>query len=170
MAVYKDATYGILPSVFVAIQASFEPERALHHAVQRLKQACKVIAVSSVYRNFIDLADQPPVWLMVAKIATPILPAAFQLNVLDDIEQPDLGTADRWRVDIDILLWGNETFAYGKQNQYVPHPRVLQDVIVATALVELAPNLIHPETGQRLIENALQMDTSSVYQTSIKVR
>jgi 7,8-dihydro-6-hydroxymethylpterin-pyrophosphokinase len=170
MSVSNNAIYGTLPVVFVAIQSSFAPEQSLQQAVQRLRQSCKVLALSSVYRNFVDLADQPPVWLMVVKLATPILPAAFQLNVLDDIEQPDLGTSDRWRVNIDILLWGNEAFAYGEAKQSVPHPRTLQDVIVATALVELAPNLIHPQTGQKLIETVLQMDTSSVHQTSINIR
>jgi 2-amino-4-hydroxy-6-hydroxymethyldihydropteridine diphosphokinase len=68
------------------------------------------------------------------------------LEVLRSIES-QLGSQKEFakgprKIDLDILLYGNETIATPELQ--VPHPRMLQRRFVLTPLAELAPQLKHP--------------------------
>jgi 7,8-dihydro-6-hydroxymethylpterin-pyrophosphokinase len=68
-------------------------------------------------------------------------------------------------IDLDILLYGNDTIATSELQ--VPHPRMLQRRFVLAPLVEIAPNLRHsswPTTAQQFL--AALKDSSVVRLTS----
>ena len=75
------------------------------------------------------------------------------LAALKRIEQ-ELGRTDqgRWAprpIDLDILLWGQETIVTGKLR--VPHPGITQRAFVLTPLAALAPRLTIPGLGPRTV-------------------
>ena len=59
-------------------------------------------------------------------------------------------------IDIDIMLFNNDVLTAG--HRHVPDPEVLERPFVAIPLAEIAPDYVHPETGQTLKEIARQFD------------
>jgi len=57
----------------------------------------------------------------------------------------------RWgprEIDIDILLYGDEVVKDG--DLVIPHPHLCERLFVLVPLREVAPDLVHPETGIRV--------------------
>ena len=57
----------------------------------------------------------------------------------------------RWgprEIDIDILLYGEEVVE--SDGLRIPHPGICQRGFVLAPLAEIAPDLIHPETGRKV--------------------
>ena len=63
-------------------------------------------------------------------------------------------------VDIDILLYGQET--WGTEHLKVPHPFMTQRAFVLVPLLEIAEDLVEPQTGQPYEKYLSQLDTSDV--------
>lgn len=64
-----------------------------------------------------------------------------------------LGRSDgqRWgprKIDIDILLYGDRILI--EDDLRIPHPHICERGFVLAPLVEVDPDLVHPETGQRI--------------------
>ncbi len=88
----------------------------------------------------------------VAEITTDLDPEAL-LDLTQSIER-DLGRVrtTHWgprAVDIDILLYGNETIATSRL--VIPHPQLRSRRFVLVPLLEIAPELTLPD-GERLRE------------------
>ena len=121
-----------------------------------------VVRVSPVVESPAMLPDDAPAdWNqpflnLVAQCRTAAAPEDV-LAALKIIER-DLGRVDRGRwaprpIDVDILLWGRETFATDKLR--VPHPGIAERAFVLTPLAALAPLLTIPGLGTRtLLEHA----------------
>ena len=67
-----------------------------------------------------------------------------------------LGRRDRFRwgpreIDLDILFYGDEVL--DEAGLRVPHPLLHRRAFVLVPLVEIAPHLIHPETGFKISEH-----------------
>lgn len=59
----------------------------------------------------------------------------------------------RWgprKIDLDILLYGDLTVS--GEELTIPHPRLHERRFVLVPLVEIAPDLVHPCSGQKLAE------------------
>ena len=57
----------------------------------------------------------------------------------------------RWgprEIDIDILLYGDEVLK--DDDLVIPHPHLCERAFVLVPLVEIAPDLVHPETGVKV--------------------
>jgi 2-amino-4-hydroxy-6-hydroxymethyldihydropteridine diphosphokinase len=134
----------------------------LHSAIQRLRLYCDVLAVSSVYQSAAagDTAGSAPYLNAAVKVSTDMLPAEFKFIVIRPIE----GQLGRRRdssappgqvpVDLDIVLWGDTSITYGNKPWRSPAPDILKYPFVALPLAEIAPDTLHPETGERLAEIA----------------
>jgi 7,8-dihydro-6-hydroxymethylpterin-pyrophosphokinase len=59
-------------------------------------------------------------------------------------------------IDIDIMLFNDDITQVG--SRHIPDPEVLERPFVAIPLAEIAPDYVHPETGQPLREIAAQFD------------
>jgi len=60
---------------------------------------------------------------------------------------------DKWGeriIDIDILLYGNQIINLA--NLQIPHPYLHLRKFVLVPLAEIAPNLLHPELHQNMVE------------------
>jgi 2-amino-4-hydroxy-6-hydroxymethyldihydropteridine diphosphokinase len=158
--------------VFIALGSNIDPERNLQQALDRLKESCTMLAVSSVYQSpAFGFENQSDFLDIAVRLSTALDPASFKMQVLDRIEK-QLGR-DRSSqqskfgplpIDIDILLWGDQVLTYGEKPWHVPDKSILKYAAVALPLAEIAGDLIHPEAGITLRQIADGMDSAMIHQ------
>ena len=143
---------------YVLLGSNIDKERNLPAALRLLRQRCRVVAVSSVYETLpVGRTDQPTFFNAAALIETPLSPAALKWQVLRPIET-QLGrvrtedpNAPR-TIDLDIVLFDDAVFEL--DGSPIPDPAILQHPHVALPLAEIAPDYVHPVTGETLAEIA----------------
>lgn len=122
-------------------------EANLRAAIAALPEAgVKVVRVSSFYETEpVDFVDQP--WFLNCAVEgdTTQEPIAL-LRALQKVET-QMGSKKEFAkgprlIDLDILLYGNETIATPELQ--VPHPRMRARRFVLVPLAEIAPGLKHP--------------------------
>lgn len=157
--------------VFVVLGSNIEPEHHLREAVQRLGERCDLIAVSPVYRTTpVGQRDQPDFLNAAVLIATPLTPAQLKKEVLLAIEE-DLGrdrSGDRYgprTIDLDIALYDDAVFDL--RGRHVPDPDIPKHIHVARPLARLAPDHIHPETGETLAQIAADLPDEGIERADI---
>ncbi|HEY0673608.1 MAG TPA: 2-amino-4-hydroxy-6-hydroxymethyldihydropteridine diphosphokinase [Longimicrobiales bacterium] len=123
----------------------------LRRAVMLLRRQMAVVAVSSIYESDpVGYTDQPRFWNMVVQVETDLSPRAL-LECLIGIEQ-EMGRERSFRnaprnIDLDILL--HDDVVMDEPGLNIPHPRIAQRAFVLKPLLELAPDLVDPASGQR---------------------
>lgn len=155
--------------VYVSLGSNIAPERNLRQAVRMLCAHNPLLAVSSVYRTPPQGFTQQADFLnMAVKLTTTLSPADFKARIIGDIERrlgrvrdPHNKNAPR-TIDLDISLWDDAVLDYGEK--HIPEPDTTRFAHVAVPLAEIAPDYIHPETGQTLAQIASQFDTSTMQQ------
>jgi len=134
-------------------------EKNLRKAVRALAGAnLRVTLVSSLYETEpVDLREQPWFLNCVVRGETEV-PAPELLRALRGIESQmgseKLVPKGPRLIDIDILLYGNDTI--DRTELQVPHPRMLLRKFVLVPLAEIAPNLKHPSwpsTASQIVSN-----------------
>jgi 2-amino-4-hydroxy-6-hydroxymethyldihydropteridine diphosphokinase len=116
--------------------------------------AIPILARSSLYETEPrDVPNQPWFLNMVVHCETRLFPLQF-LSTLQRIEH-ELGRSRTGVVrrgprviDIDVLLFGNAVMQSPRLT--IPHPRMLERRFVLEPLLEIAPDLRHPETKEPL--------------------
>jgi 2-amino-4-hydroxy-6-hydroxymethyldihydropteridine diphosphokinase len=98
--------------------------------------------------------DQPDFVNAVCRVDTHLAPRDL-LTRLKEIEVC-LGRCERFRwgpreIDLDVLFYGDEVIDEGDLR--IPHPMLCQRAFVLIPLAEIAPQLVHPETGVRISEH-----------------
>ena len=93
------------------------------------------------------------------------LPAESLLSACQAIEKDlDRVRHEHWgprTVDIDILLYGQEIWE--TEHLIVPHPFMTQRAFVLVPLLEIAKDLVEPQTGQTYENYLSQLDTNDVH-------
>jgi 2-amino-4-hydroxy-6-hydroxymethyldihydropteridine diphosphokinase len=139
--------------VFVGVGSNIE--RALHvpHALQRLDEAVGVVGVSTFYlTQALERPADPPFVNGVVELTDAMPPEALKA-LLRRIEQGEGRQAnpDRFAprpIDLDLLLHGDAVVASAALQ--LPHPDVVSRRFVTLPLLELAPDLALPGSGQHL--------------------
>jgi 2-amino-4-hydroxy-6-hydroxymethyldihydropteridine diphosphokinase len=156
-----------MTTVYIALGTNLgDREHNLREAIRLFAEAgMSIVKISSIYETEpVDYLDQA--WFLNAALeAQTDLPALDLLNKLRTIESA-MGSKKPFAkgprlIDLDILLYGNDTIATPELQ--VPHPRMLQRRFVLVPLAEIAPHLRHPSwpaTAQQLL--AALKDTSVV--------
>jgi len=135
-------------TVYIALGTNVgEREANLLQALRLLPESgVHIRRVSSIYETEpVDYLDQG--WFLNAVLeAQTELDALDLLNALRVIEAR-MGSKKAFakgprKIDLDILLYGNETI--DTPELQVPHPRMLERKFVLIPLAEIAPNLRHP--------------------------
>ena len=155
--------------VYLSLGSNLDPERNLVRAIELLRERCTILAVSSAYRTAPQGdPDQPDFLNLALKLTTSQLPLAFKKAVVDSIEQqlkrvrdPDNKNAPR-TIDLDIALWNTDVFDYGHKPWHIPDPDILRFAHVTVPLAEIAPDYIHPETGETLAQIAARFDRTGI--------
>lgn len=170
----RDST---LPVVFISAGSNIDPQTNLQRAVDALSEHCNLLAVSSVYRSPpFGYKEQPDFLDIIVKLSTPSLPIAFK-DILDEIEADCGRDRDNQEspygplpLDMDILLWGESAFSFGKKPWRVPHPSILEEAAVAIPLAELAGDIVHPLENVTIREIADRFkDSDGVTRTDLTI-
>ncbi len=151
--------------VYLALGTNLgDREENLREAEQRLGAAATITGRSSIYETEPwGVADQP--WFLneVVRGETRLTPQEL-LAVVKTIEQ-EMGRAPSVRygprlIDLDILFYDDRIIR--SPGLEVPHPRLAERRFVLVPLEELAPELVHPESGLTIREllAALPADSS----------
>lgn len=137
-----------MPIVYLALGSNIgDREKNLREAIRLLSESgIHIEKISSIYETEpVDFLDQA--WFLNAVLAAQTdLPAAQLLTTLRNFES-QMGSKKAFAkgprlIDLDILLYGNDTIA--TPDLQVPHPRMLLRNFVLVPLAEIAPALRHP--------------------------
>jgi 2-amino-4-hydroxy-6-hydroxymethyldihydropteridine diphosphokinase len=141
--------------VYILLGSNIDKERNLPEAVRLLTTFDRVVAVSSVYETApVGRENQPHFFNAAVRVETELPAAAFRDQVLAKVEQR-LGrvrTADKnapRTIDADMILFNEDVFELD-ETHHIPDPELLEFPHIAVPIAELAPEMIHPETGERL--------------------
>lgn len=140
---------------FIALGSNIEPrDQYLRNAVKMVSnQGGRICQQSSIYETApVGYVEQASFLNMVIEIET-TLSSMELLAICQEIEQ-ELGrvrTIDKGprTVDLDILLFNNENSELKKL--ILPHPRMHERAFVLVPLCEIAPTLLHPTNGEKMV-------------------
>jgi 2-amino-4-hydroxy-6-hydroxymethyldihydropteridine diphosphokinase len=144
--------------VYLGLGSNLGDRRAqLEAALGGLEQrGIRVVARSSIYESEPqDVTDQPWFLNMAVACETRCFPVQLMAGLLGlerELGRQRAGVVKGGprAIDLDILLWGRTVV--DRPNLQIPHPRLLDRRFVLEPLVELAPELRHPVTGELLKE------------------
>lgn len=140
---------------YILLGSNINKEQNLPEAVRLLAKFDRVVAVSSVYETApVGLEDQPHFFNAAVQVETELSAGDFRRQVLARIERllGRVRTADKnapRTIDADIILFNDAIFDLD-EDHHIPDPDLLRFPHVAVPIAELAPDLAHPETGDRL--------------------
>lgn len=149
--------------ILITLGSNLEPEIHLPRAVRLLADRVRVVGVSRVYESPAVRADgtldpaQPPFLNAAAQIETDLEPVPLKYDVLRAIEA-EMGrqrSPDKFAprvIDLDIALYGDLLLQLDTEDTHLllPDPDILERAHVALPLADLAPELIHPTSGETL--------------------
>jgi 2-amino-4-hydroxy-6-hydroxymethyldihydropteridine diphosphokinase len=136
----------------------------LAEALSHMAAFCQNLHASSVYETEPwGFTDQPNFFNQVIRAETGLPPLPL-LNAVKSLEL-ELGREPNFRygprlIDIDILLYGS--LVLQSDSLTIPHLMLPERAFVLVPLVELAPDLLHPISGQSMKTLLSSLDTSGV--------
>lgn len=143
-------------TAFIAVGSNIEPERNVPAALERLTESERVTGTSTFYwTEPLGRPGQPPFLNGAWRVETERSARGLKLDVLRPIESA-LGRVrgeDKCAprtIDLDVAIYGDEVIE--EPDLTVPDPDIRERVFLAAPLLELAPELRLPDTGQRLAE------------------
>jgi 7,8-dihydro-6-hydroxymethylpterin-pyrophosphokinase len=110
------------------------------------------------------LLEQPDFLNAAILLATPLPAQALRESAIAEIEA-NLGRVRTENknaprpIDIDIMLFNRDVISLGERR--IPDPEVLERPFVAIPLAEIAPDYVHPETGQTLRQIARRFEPTT---------
>lgn len=164
------------PDVYVSLGSNIDAAKNLQAGVDLLREHCEILAISPVYQTPpYGKVDQADFLDVVVKLRTEKEPLDFKLNVLRQIEK-QLGRVRTpenkygpLTLDMDIMLWGDAVIDYGEKPWHIPNKGLLEFAADIVPLVDLAPDLLHPETGETVQEIAERLDQTGIIKTEITI-
>jgi 2-amino-4-hydroxy-6-hydroxymethyldihydropteridine diphosphokinase len=137
----------------------------LKRALDLLSRYCRGLSTSRIYETDPIHYHRQGSFLNLTAVGWVSLPPAVLLGRIKRIEKR-LGRIRGRRfgpriIDIDILLYGRKVIA--GPSLVIPHPRMEDRRFVLVPLLELAPTLAHPATGQAFWKSLLTASPGGVY-------
>ena len=156
---------GPLHHAFLSLGSNIDPETNLPAAIRELSLYGRVRRVSRVWETApLGLADQPNFLNAAVWLETPLQAEELREKAISRIEaklgRVRTGNRNAPRtIDIDIMLFDHDRLRVGRRR--IPDPEVLERPFIAIALAEIAPDLVHPETGETLRQIAERFDPAA---------
>lgn len=166
-----EPTSAVHKPILITLGSNVEPETNLPRALRLLGEHVRVVGVSRVYESAPVGADgnvnpDQPVFLnAAAEIETDLEPLPLKYDVLRAIEM-EMGrvrSEDKFAprpIDLDIALYGDLLLQLDTEETRLnlPDPNTLERAHIALPLADLAPDLMHPTSGQTLAAIAEAFD------------
>ncbi len=147
---------------YISIGSNIDKQANITACLKKLRNLCTVKNVSSIYEtNPVGNTNQENFFNVALILETSLTPEELKSSVLNAAER-DL---DRTRtedknaprtIDLDISLFNQWTLTLGKRK--IPDPEILQYPHIAIPLAEIAPDYVHPVTGETLSQIAGHFD------------
>lgn len=141
---------------FVAIGSNIAPREHIPKALDLLRTYVRVTSASTFYATpSLGRPELPEYRNGVLKIETSHMPFTLKFHVMRPIEDT-LGRVrsdDRYAprtIDLDVILYGEQVVE--EEGLIIPDPGIWERSFVAVPLLELAPGLVIPGTGETLAE------------------
>lgn len=151
--------------VFLSLGSNIEAEINLPAAVREIARCGRIVRVSTVWETTPVGPDGQPYFLNAALwLETRLSAKELKEDAIAVIETA-LGrvrSSDRFAprsIDIDIMLFNSDRLQLGHRR--IPDPEILERSFVAIPLAELAPDYVHPETGETLATIASRFDLAA---------
>lgn len=151
--------------ILVAIGAnlSFEnrtPEQTLRAAIERLQKAqgLEIEETSRFYKTApVPAGDQPDFINGMIRLETDCVPHDLMRLLLETEKEFGRSRREKWgarTLDLDLIDFNGSKIdeVVDGTNLVLPHPRLHERLFVLAPLRDLAPNWVHPETGQSIDE------------------
>ena len=155
MLLYEGGKLGTeLVPVYLGLGSNMgDRQENLDRALDLMSQRLRVGKVSSIYdTDPVGNTDQPRFLNMVCQAYTRLAPNEL-LALVKGIESK-LGRAGKPNaprpIDIDILLYNGQVVE--TPELVIPHPRMTERAFVLVPLAEIAPDLVHPVSGDTVKE------------------
>lgn len=139
---------------FLSLGSNIEAEINLPAAVRKIAQYGRIVRISTVWETTPVGPDGQPNFLNAALwLETRLSAKELKDEAIAEIETA-LGrvrSSDRFAprpIDIDIMLFNADRLQLG--GGPIPDPEILERPFVVISLAEIAPDYVHPETGETL--------------------
>lgn len=150
--------------VYVSIGSNIEPLRYIRTGLAQMQQQFGSLTLSSVYESEAVGFEGDPFYNLVAGFDTDMEVHAVARTLRMIEKQNDRKrTGNRFSartLDLDIVLY--DDLILKDEEVELPRDEISQYAFVLLPLAEIAPNLKHPVTGQRLSELAQTFDKESL--------
>jgi 2-amino-4-hydroxy-6-hydroxymethyldihydropteridine diphosphokinase len=136
-----------MPEVHVGVGSNARPVAALRSAIAALERRFHRVRCSSVYSSPALGASGADYLNMVVAFDTELTVAALEqtLRAIEAAAGRDRTDPGICTLDLDMLLYGERVDAA----QRLPRPGAFTLPFVLAPLAELAPDLVHPVSGER---------------------
>ncbi len=148
--------------VYLGLGSNVDAHKNLRLGIAELRSRFGELEISSTYQNAAVGFDGADFLNLVVGLDCAMSPAEIHTEI-----EAIHGLAGRARgaakfssrpLDIDLLLYGEQVIA--ESPVHVPRSDVLEYGFVLRPLAELAPELVHPQTGQTMASHWQQFDVS----------
>jgi len=159
-----------MPKAFLSIGSNIDPQRHIPAALKDLTTLFGPLEVSSTYESEAVGFEGPLFHNLVAAFHSH-LSAETVAEHLRAVEERHGRTRESQKfssrtLDIDLILWGDETFSRGRLQ--IPRAETIRYAFVLEPLAELAPNLEHPGTGKTYAALWSEFDRTGVKQRRLE--
>lgn len=159
-----------MASVYLGLGSNIEPEENLRHGIRELRSRYGELQISDVYKSTAVGFSGADFLNLVVGFDTDASPASIHEHI--EIihhqvgrERGDSKFSSR-PLDIDLLLYDELITDTPVQ---LPRPDVLEYSFVLRPLSEIAPDLLHPQTGRTMAAHWQEYDAASHPLTLVRV-
>jgi 2-amino-4-hydroxy-6-hydroxymethyldihydropteridine diphosphokinase len=141
-----------MPEVFIGAGSNADPERRLHRALAELERRFGSLRCSNVVRGpavGVRAADYLNV-VVVTQTERAVDSVRAELRALETLAGRTRADPAVCELDLDLLVYGRRVDA----ERRLPRPGLFALPFVLVPLAELAPDLVHPVTGERCVAAA----------------
>ena len=133
------------------------PKETFERALVLLSEFSEIISVSRLYRSKpYGFSDQPPFVNAAVRISTDLPPPEL-LNQLQSVEETLGKKVIRKNgprlIDLDLLVY--DELGLETKDLVLPHPGIMERDFVLLPLIDLNPDLSHPQWGTKTLKSAL---------------